>query len=255
MKLKAKLIVGALCISSVSCTVVDVKRADQSLQLTHLCIQENSSVIVPNFVSVLRNGISRNGLTSEVFSGQKPANCDFVLTYTAKQSWDFKPYLAYAELHLGRNGQEIASAQYRLRRGLFSAGGLSLTKWASVESKMDPVIDELLANHRRPVSVSSIAVATPSSQPAPATMAEQPDSPVSTTSSAALADHAVPASDGFQYSGSPESAARALATSRNCSNGFRLYSSEESRTVYSSTCWGTKKLLIACESGVCREMR
>lgn len=52
-----------------------------------------------------------------------------------------KPYLSHAELQLHRAGQQVASAEYHLR----GKGGFSLTKWAGTKSKMDPVIDELLA--------------------------------------------------------------------------------------------------------------
>ncbi|MFT3763847.1 MAG: hypothetical protein QM761_14800 [Pseudoxanthomonas sp.] len=149
----------------------------------------------------------------------------------------------------------MASAEYRLR----GKGGLSLTKWASVKSKMDPVIDELLASHRRPVTADTAPVppAAAIPQPEPATLsndAQPPASPIAPAGSTAQTPPA-PDTGAFGYTGSPESAARALATARNCSSGFRLYSSEENRSVYTSTCWGAKKLLIACESGACREMR
>jgi hypothetical protein len=51
--------------------------------------------------------------------------------------------MSIAELRLTKGGLEVARANYHLR----GKGGLSLNKWASTKSKMDPVIDELLAQY------------------------------------------------------------------------------------------------------------
>ena len=70
----------------------------------------------------MRDGFSRHGITTEIFSGATPAHCEFVLTYTARRSWDIGTYLSIAELRLDRRGQQAGYAEYRLR----GKGGLSL---------------------------------------------------------------------------------------------------------------------------------
>ena len=50
-------------------------------------------------------------------------------------------YMSWAELKLYQSGVLIANAEYKL----VGKGGLSLTKWQSVETKMKPVIDQLFA--------------------------------------------------------------------------------------------------------------
>ena len=62
------------------------------------------------------------------------------MTYAAVRAWDFAEYLHYAELRLESKGRRIAYAEYRL----VGKGGLSMMKWQSTRTKMDPVIDELL---------------------------------------------------------------------------------------------------------------
>jgi hypothetical protein len=62
------------------------------------------------------------------------------LSYTARRSWDFAPYLAQAELWLRQDGKQVGYAEYHLVGG----GGFSLTKWQGTKTKMDPVIDQLL---------------------------------------------------------------------------------------------------------------
>ena len=125
------------------CTAVSVKSVDPSVGLKHACIQENPKVEVDDFLDVVRGGFDRHGISSEVFSGAKPTNCEYVLTYTARKSWDVTTYLSYAELRLEKDGGRLASADYRLR----GKGGFSLMKWQGTKAKMDPVIDKLLEGY------------------------------------------------------------------------------------------------------------
>ena len=130
----------AVVLAVVGCTSIQVQPIDRSVNLKHVCIQENPKVIVADFVTVLRDGFDRHGISSEVFSGAKPERCEYVLTYTALQSWDFSTYLSHAELRLESKGRKVAYAEYHLS----GKGGFSLMKWQSTKTKMDPVIDDLL---------------------------------------------------------------------------------------------------------------
>jgi hypothetical protein len=122
------------------CTAVRVQPIDSAANLQHVCIQENHRVKVYDFVTVLRDGFDRHGISTEVFSGSTPDKCEYILTYTALQSWDFSPYLSHAEIRLEKSGRKIAYAEYHLS----GKGGFSLMKWQGTKAKMDPVIDELL---------------------------------------------------------------------------------------------------------------
>ena len=103
------------------CTSVTVRPVDRSVQLKHVCIRENPKVWVKDFLPVLRDGFERHGISSEVFSEEPASHCEFIVTYTALQSWDFANYLAHAELRLERQGKQVAFAEYHLKGG----GGLS----------------------------------------------------------------------------------------------------------------------------------
>ncbi|MEN8260627.1 MAG: Sbal_3080 family lipoprotein [Pseudomonadota bacterium] len=141
-----KLLLKVLCTVMFlsGCTSVNVKPLDSSLAITKVCIEKNEKVIVPQFMDILRAGFDRHGLATEVFPSKPPVTCQVVLTYTALRSWDFTPYLSHAELWLrDSNGRQIAYAEYHLK----GKGGFALNKWASTKSKMDPVIDELLAEY------------------------------------------------------------------------------------------------------------
>jgi hypothetical protein len=128
-----------------ACTSVRVRPVDAAANMKHVCIEENPKVIVPGFLATVRDGFDRHGISTQVYSGDVPPSCEFVLTYTALRSWDLAPYLSHAELKLESGGREVAAAEYHLN----AKGGFSLMKWQGVKTKMDPVIDELLAGYRR----------------------------------------------------------------------------------------------------------
>ncbi|MBB5321645.1 Sbal_3080 family lipoprotein [Marinobacter oulmenensis] len=149
-----------LLLASVSaCTSVKVSSLNpQEYKVHHICIEENPKVIVEEFPGIIEQGLHRHGITSEVYEGERPQHCEYYLTYTAFKTWDIGMYLHHAELHLFEDRKKVAYAEYHLN----GKGGLALNKWASVESKMNPVIDELLAGYspeivdayRKPVSDS-----------------------------------------------------------------------------------------------------
>ena len=133
-----------ICISILtSCTSVKVTPLDRSYNLSHICIENNEKVIVNNFVNVIEDSFQARSISTEIYSGETPEYCKYILKYTALQSWDMALYLSHAELRLFKDNTRIAYAEYHLR----GKGGFSLVKWASVESKMKPVIDKLLAQY------------------------------------------------------------------------------------------------------------
>lgn len=126
-----------------ACTSIKVQELDPKLQISHVCIQKNPKVIVEDFLPVVQRGFMKHGITTEVFEGAKPFYCDYYLTYTALKTWDVGMYMHHAEVSLFKNLEMVGYAEYHLN----GKGGLALNKWASVESKMMPVIDRLLKGY------------------------------------------------------------------------------------------------------------
>jgi hypothetical protein len=123
------------------CTATQVTPLQASAD--QMCIEENPKVQVSDFVHVLQEGFARHGIQTQLHSKIPRADCPYVVTYTARRSWDMAPYLSTAEITiLGPRRQTLAKASYHLR----GKGGLSLMKWQGTKSKIDPVIDELLAS-------------------------------------------------------------------------------------------------------------
>ncbi|MDY0191839.1 MAG: Sbal_3080 family lipoprotein [Desulfuromonas sp.] len=132
-----------LALTSISaCTSIKVNKLNPSEhKVHHICIENNPKVIVGEFPGVIEKGLQRHGITSEIYDGERPKHCEYYLTYTAMKTWDIGMYLHHAELHLFKEYKKIAYAEYHLN----GKGGLALNKWASVDSKMDPIINQLLS--------------------------------------------------------------------------------------------------------------
>ena len=138
-KLNVLLLSMVTAIAAVGCTTMNVRPVDSSIKPGHICIKENPLVRVDDFVEVLRDGLNRHNMTSEIFADKTPERCTCVLTYTALRYWDLVPYMYYAELRIEKDGKEVGYAEYRL----VGRGGFSLMKYQGTKAKLDPVIDEL----------------------------------------------------------------------------------------------------------------
>jgi hypothetical protein len=95
---------------------------------------------VDDFLGTLQRGFARHGIDTRLYKQIPASGCPQVLSYTARRSWSVVTYLSLAELRIrDEEGRQLASAYYRFR------GLLAVRKWQSTETKMTPVIDQLLA--------------------------------------------------------------------------------------------------------------
>lgn len=126
------------------CTSVTVKPINANTHpVNHICIQRNPEVIVAGFIESIEGGLARHGITSERYGGDRPPeHCVYTLSYVARQHWDLATYLWLGTVEIRKGAEIVGTADYHLR----NQGGLSLNKWKSVETKMRPVMDQLLAN-------------------------------------------------------------------------------------------------------------
>ena len=108
-----------------------------------LCIEENDDVWSKQFLPALRQSFERHGVRTSVYRGERPADCRYHATYVAKWRWDMATYLGYADIQVYDGDQVIG-------RVLYDAGGgtASLGKFGSTMSKVDPLVDEMLAAPR-----------------------------------------------------------------------------------------------------------
>lgn len=134
------------CALMAGCTSVRVQPVSAGLNVKNVCIEENTRTTVEDFLPVVRDGFKRHGVATRVVSAPAPKECEYVLNYIAYKDYDgLSTYLNHAELELKQNGTIVASAVYHL----IGSGGMSLMKWQDTQTKMEPVIDELLKHVRQ----------------------------------------------------------------------------------------------------------
>jgi hypothetical protein len=141
----------------VGCSSATVKPVRwQSATERTICVKDNPGVVDPDLLPAIQAALARNGLSGTVFPGARndsehaeilvppaeiPAGCDYVLTYSGTMWWDLAMYLNHAEFRLqGRNYEEIGFAVFHIA----GHGGLDLGKYRRTETKVGPVLDEML---------------------------------------------------------------------------------------------------------------
>jgi hypothetical protein len=121
-----------------ACTSIKVDPVSSEYNVSHVCIERNPKVLVREFLPVVEGRMQYHGITTQVVDGPL-SSCEYRLTYTALRSWDFTPYLSHAELRLYKGYRQISYGEFHLN----GKGGLALTKFDSVETKMTPVVDQM----------------------------------------------------------------------------------------------------------------
>ncbi|MDR1063639.1 MAG: Sbal_3080 family lipoprotein [Azoarcus sp.] len=248
--MKKLVLLFAIIAVNTACTSIDVTAVDPSLDMRHVCIQENPRVRVGDFVQVLEDGLMRHGLTAEVFAGKAPPHCEYTLTYTALRSWDFAPYLAHAELAIWKNARKVAEATYHLVGG----GGLSMMKWQGTETKIAPVIDELLKGY---VTTSPAATTVRRTReppdPAIAPMPVPMTVPVPVSASVLRQDSPAPKLETGFYAYH----AGIVPEARDCTDTPKpqLAAKGKYYEIYNIACADGDMLSVRCDPGRCRALK
>jgi hypothetical protein len=124
------------------CTVVEVKPVERAVHdIQRVCIEQNVAVRPAGFLPMLEKSFNDHGIQTEVYQGKPSDSCTYTATYVAHWNWDIAVYMTDAEVVIRRGGEEVGRAVYHLR----NKGGLDMGKWSSADSKMQPVLDKLLA--------------------------------------------------------------------------------------------------------------
>lgn len=101
-------------------------------------IQTNNRVQVPDLLGVIEDGLQNHGIETKILNGESAPDSAIVLTYTATRGWDINPYIKFVEIRLRQGTKLLGSASYH------NGGGFDFSKWGSAESKVGPIIDQLL---------------------------------------------------------------------------------------------------------------
>jgi len=126
-----------------SCTSIEVRPLPPGID--EVVVHENPKVQVSGFLQLLEQAFRDHGILVTTVSQPEVLGPGYVVTHTARRSWDFTTYLSKAEIWVWRDGTEVAYANYYLTGG----GGLDLSKYDDVETKMAPVFEQLFVHYPR----------------------------------------------------------------------------------------------------------
>lgn len=137
-----RLVASATLLLASSCTITQTANPviglrDSSVQI---CVIEKLDVR-PVFRDELVRAIQEHGFSVRILPPDAPVEaCSLSMTYDAKWSWDFVPYMAWAEITVYRDGQRAGEALYSAPRGGWS---LTFRIYESTASKVDTMVDQL----------------------------------------------------------------------------------------------------------------
>ena len=123
------------------CTVVQVKPLEKkTYDVKLVCIEQNDKVNHEGFLPMIESRFAEHGISTKRYTGKPSADCKYTAQYDAHWNWDLAVYLTDATIEIRQSGELVGRAVYHLR----NRGGLDLGKFGSAESKMNPILDQLL---------------------------------------------------------------------------------------------------------------
>ncbi len=131
------LLVGlALVACSIKQNVRPVTPAD--LATREICIRENKTVR-EGFLEAYRQALESKGFSVRMLDPDAGIRaCPLLTTYTANWRWDLALYMAYAELTVFRDGNEIGKATYDALMG-----GGRMDKFIKADEKVRELVSQL----------------------------------------------------------------------------------------------------------------
>ena len=140
------LITGILSLFFTGCVTKKVIPLEKKYNIQKVCIEENLKVIVKELLPIISETFNEHGIKTQLYKGKgQDDGCQYIVKYTALQSWDYIPYVSVAQIVLlDQHLNKIGYAKY----DLFLKGGYDFRKYKSVRSKIKPLIEELLINYK-----------------------------------------------------------------------------------------------------------
>lgn len=110
-------------------------------------IEHNPRVMVSDFEPIMMEAFASYGIKPRIVPyGYRPAQDEFLVTYSARRSFDFVPYLSWARLSVVQNSTLVGTGEYRHIGGSWS---LAPSKFRSTKYKMSRLYNELLMLYKK----------------------------------------------------------------------------------------------------------
>ncbi|MDV7340121.1 Sbal_3080 family lipoprotein [Terasakiella sp. A23] len=137
LALTFSILIAATSLSA--CAIQQNVRSVQGHGIEEVCIRNNPSTKMSAYQPMLQRLIEAKRISTRIYDGRLPEDCEYNLSYTANWSWDGGMYLRYNKIDVFKGRTPVGSAEYK-------AGLMSLAKWGKTETKVGPLIDQLFPN-------------------------------------------------------------------------------------------------------------
>ena len=130
----------ALVVLAAGCSIrQDVKPVTPAqLSSKEICVRQNAEVRA-NFLDAYRKALESKGFTVRVLEPTAGITaCPLLSTYSANWRWDLTMYMAYAEMRVYRDGNEIGKAVYDALMG-----GGRMDKFINADEKVRELVAQL----------------------------------------------------------------------------------------------------------------
>jgi|SRR5262245_30065561 hypothetical protein len=130
----------ALLVLTTGCSITQEVKPVTPAQLAskEICVRENVDVR-PGFLEAYKGALENKGFSVRVLEPTTGVTaCPLLSTYSANWRWDFTLYMAYAEMRVYRDGNEIGKAVYDS-----TVGGLNMNKFIKADEKVRELVDQL----------------------------------------------------------------------------------------------------------------
>ncbi len=138
------LLMLTLVVTMTGCAISrHVVPVDSNAQIEKIYVLHNERVHMEGINQALVDIFQSLGFESELYHGDRPVGALHTFTFTANWTWDMAMYLTYFRGTLLEDGRVIGEIEYDAR-----SGGSNMSKFGSTESKIEPLIVEMLERVR-----------------------------------------------------------------------------------------------------------
>lgn len=151
MKVRKSAGMTFLCLLVIGCQSYDVRPLKYDPEMKSVTVVKNPKVIVPDSLNVMEDEFGARGIPVMIAHANHVAKeGEYVVTYDARQSWDFTSYLSDANVHVVKDNLLLGRGHYHHNGRSMS---LSLWKWQGTRTKMVPLYGKLLQEWKKPLGV------------------------------------------------------------------------------------------------------
>lgn len=121
------------------CSIQQTVEPVSHIKGKEICVVVNPSVSQAGFLTTYMRSLSAKGFSvRQLPPGSPITDCTTTSTYTANWRWDLAMYMAYADIKVYNNGQQVGHAVYDAL-----GGGANMGKFIKGETKIAELVNQL----------------------------------------------------------------------------------------------------------------